>query len=215
MLTRRLPLPCAVFALFVLGCKPPDPPGDLVGAYHIEGELTENTCGSDALPAADSLNFDVEIRKDAQGRGLWVRATPPPRSGQLDDDGSFAFNVQTTYDVPQTAADPAEATFDRDPASLIDPEAIDKLDMASMKTCNLVVDERIEGSMLRAAADAGIALGDAGSSEAGTDLRADNEIGIRATSGSDCGRVLNAQGGPFLELPCHAHYDLTGTLAGP
>jgi hypothetical protein len=48
----------------------------------------------------------------------------------------------------------------------------------------------------------------------GSDLIGENEISIRIGAGSGCNRVLSAQGGPFLTLPCRAHYDLTGTLAG-
>lgn len=207
--------------------KHEEPPGDLVGAYHVEGALTENTCGTDALPATDSLKFDVEIRKDDQGRGLWVRDTPPPRTGALHDDGSFDFALESAYDVPMTTSMATDQMFERDPdpEKLADPEAIDRAEMESAQACRLFIDESISGTMLRmssaddgkstsskAKTDTAASSDDDGSSA--SDLVGENEISVRIGAGSGCNRVLSAQGGPFLMLPCKAHYDLTGTLAG-
>jgi hypothetical protein len=199
-----------------------EPPGDLVGAYHVEAALTDNTCGSDALPAADSLTFDVEIRKDDQGRGLWVRATPPPRTGSLHDDGSFEFAVESAYDVPTTTNTSTEMMFERDPdpEKLADPEAIDRDEMQAAQACRLMIEESIQGTMLRVSSmkadmkPSAKSADDSSDAGAGSDLIGENDIEIRIAAGSNCDRVLTAHGGPFLILPCKAHYDLTGTLAG-
>jgi hypothetical protein len=206
-------------------CMKDEPPGDLIGAYHVDGALTENTCGTDALPAADTLNFDVEIRKDDQGRGLWLLETPPAHTGALHDDGSFQFALESSYDVPTTTTSATDAMFERDPdpEQLADPEAIDRAEMQAAQSCRLLIDESISGTMLRvsdedgaekSSAKAGERGGDSGADDPGSDLIGENEISIRVGAGSGCNRVLSAQGGPFLALPCRAHYDLTGTLAG-
>jgi hypothetical protein len=220
VIRRSIGWSIAAWSIRVLcACQVPDPPGDLVGAYHIDGELTDNTCGSDALPAADPLTFDVEIRKDKQGHGLWVRDTPPPRVGSLHSDGSFDFSVESAYDVPMTTSTATDTMFqqDPDPAKAADPEAIDRSETQAMQPCRLLVDETIHGTMLRveSATDAGTNADASTNADAGTgsDLTGENQIAIRAQAGSTCNRVLASQGGPFLALPCQAHYKLTGTLA--
>jgi streptomycin 6-kinase len=108
---------------------------------------------------------------------------------------------------------------DPDPEKLADPEAIDRADMQSAQTCRLLIDESISGTMLRVSSEDGseskrssAKSGDAASAD--DDLIGENQIAIRIGAGSGCNRVLSAQGGPFLMLPCSAHYDLTGKLAG-
>jgi hypothetical protein len=199
-----------------VGCAMPKRPGELVGAYHISGELTDNSCGSSALPAANRLSFDVEIRQD-HGAGLWVRDMPPPHSGRLNDDGSFAFEFTTSYTV-NTMPNEALATGDVDPAKLADPTLVEMQDRQAMQGCRLSVDESVNGMLHRdprSSADAG-AVSKASSSTTGDpDLVADNEIAIQTVAGSSCEMVLAAQGGPFKSLPCSAHYDLKGELANP
>jgi hypothetical protein len=200
----------------ICGCTVPKTPGELVGAYHITGQLTDNSCGTSALPAANSLSFDVEIRQD-HGAGLWVRDMPPPHSGRLNDDGSFGFEFTTSYAISGMPNQPA-ATTDVDPAKLADPTLVDTLDQQALKSCQLSVDETIDGTLLReASADAGTGTSSkaSSSSSAGPDLVADNEIAIQAAAGSSCDMVLAAQGGPFKTLPCSAHYDLKGQLSSP
>jgi hypothetical protein len=204
-------------ALAGFGCAvaKDEAPGELVGAYHIEGALTANSCGSDALPAMDPLSFDVQIRQDQQGRGLWLRSTPPAQSGKLATDGEFSFMAESAFDVKPTAgSEPVESVFDRDPSTLADPEVIEKAEAAAMASCRLLISESVSGTLFRNsdAYDGGIMLDSSKDAGADGDLIGDNEISIRAQSGSDCKRVLAAQGGPFLELPCKAHYDLVGTL---
>jgi hypothetical protein len=38
-------------------------PGDLLGVYEVEGELTESTCGEGALGASDSWSFEVKLSR--------------------------------------------------------------------------------------------------------------------------------------------------------
>jgi hypothetical protein len=238
---HRLLSSVALSACALFGCAmPEEPPGELVGAYHVDGALTENTCGSDALPAADPLSFDVQIRKDKNGGGLWLQGSPPARPGKLDEDGAFSFQAESTYDAKQmNGAEPIESVYEQDPEQLADPDLVEKLQMQAMRSCRLVITETIDGQMLRMAKPAGekpldVSASDAGGpievaddddvgddgdakpvrgDDDGDDLVGVNEITIRAQTGSDCGIVLSAMGGPFLALPCSAHYDLTGTLA--
>lgn len=196
----------------VCGCVMPKTPGELVGAYHISGALTENSCGTAALPAADRLSFDVEIRRN-KSEGLWIRDAPPPHSGRLDQDGSFAFEFTTSYAIQGSTKEPAEAATGVDPAKLADPTLIDTADQQAMQHCQLSVQESVQGMLLRSS------LPDAGATETATarssdeaDLMGDNQITIRATAGSNCRMVLAAQNGPFDQLPCHARYELKGEL---
>jgi hypothetical protein len=214
------PGPIALFNVVLwlgsIGCTMPKTPGELVGAYHISGELTDNSCGSSALPAANRLSFDVEIRED-HGAGLWVRDMPPPHSGRLNDDDSFAFEFTTNYTVNPMSSEQAAAAVDVDPAKLADPTLVDRQDRQATQGCRLSVNENVEGMLhreLRVSADAGT-VSKASSSAAGPDLVADNAIAIQTVAGSNCEMVLAAQGGPFKTLPCSAHYDLKGELANP
>src|SRR5262245_27885065 len=102
--------------LCAIGCAMPDElPGELVGAYHIEGALMENACGSDAVPAADPLSFDVEVRV-ADGSGLWLAASPPAFPGRLENDGDFQFERQSSFNVNANGqqVDPAEVQTEMD-----------------------------------------------------------------------------------------------------
>jgi hypothetical protein len=197
-------------------CAQPELPGELVGAYHVQGALTENSCGSSALPAVEQLSFDVELRKDDAGRGIWLRGMPPARYGKLDADGAFQFDLENTYPVdlsqgqgaPDRLLDP-----DLEGDELLDPERYDRLDRESMQTCALIVSERISGMLLRDTSEETDTPQDGGDNADGGDLLGENSITIRAASGSHCEPVLSTFGGPFEDLPCSAHYDLTGTLA--
>jgi hypothetical protein len=190
----------------------PEPPGELVGAYQIDGALTENSCGSRALPAVDPLSFSVEIREDDR-QGLWLRDTPPARPGRLDEDGSFEFTFESRYPVTATTETRVESLLERDVEELADPATYDDLDATRAQPCLLLVDERVSGQLLR---DSRPLDPDApGARDAGADqehdLVGENTIDVRG-AGGDCGVVLEEQGGPFLELPCRAHYELQGEL---
>lgn len=207
-----------IASLIALGClcacEVPTPRGELVGAYHVAGALTENTCGSDALPAADPLSFDIEIR-DEDGVGLWVRSSPPITEGKLQSDGAFSFTLQSAYDVPASRPQPAGEVIEEDIDKLADPNTYDTSRPAP--PCRLLITESIVGTLLRdsrtpndtGTSDAGMSSTD----ETAADLVAENVIAMSPAPGSNCARTLASAGGPFLGLPCRAHYDLQGTLA--
>jgi hypothetical protein len=192
----------------VVACTMPEPPGELVGAYHIEGALTENQCGSEALPANDPLSFDVQIRRDERS-GYWLQGMPPARAGRLGKDGSFAFELQQVYDVPTTTGTPSDEPYlTSDPEAAADPERFDREESASRAACRLTITEKVQGSVLREGGS-GVHRSDADDSP---DLVGENAIIIAPESGGNCLRATRAGGGPFEKLPCRASYDLTGQL---
>jgi hypothetical protein len=197
---------CPALTVAAMACAVPPPPGKLVGAYHLEGKLLENTCGTAALPAAGTLSFDVEIRQDEQGRGIWRQAMPPARFGSLTPEGAFKFELESNYRVG-VSRDPLEPLNELDPEALADPELVERLDRAgAQKPCTLVVAERIEGNLRQ------VREGDAGMNDMEADLVGEDEIAIRAGQGSVCTPVLTTYGGPFDALPCAARYELKGDL---
>jgi hypothetical protein len=198
------------------GCAmPQEPAGDLVGAYRIHGALLENSCGSAALPAADPLNFDVQIRQQ-NGSGLWLATAPPPQLGSLSNDGDFRFERQATYDVGERK--PVELLVDMDIERLADPQAAQQLGDDRVQPCRLTVDERVAGTLLRDSredeSDDGAAE-ERASSSGSADLIGENEIAVRVASGSDCRASLEENGGPFERLPCEVRYELEGELIDP
>jgi hypothetical protein len=211
----RFVAPCLA-ALVGCGCAmPQERAGELVGAYRINGELLENTCGSAALPAADPLRFQVEVRRQG-GSGLWFVSAPPPHLGSLADDGDFSFERQSTYDLG--ARQPIELLVETDIERLADPEAAQQLGDDAARPCRLAVSERVAGTLLRdSVADDGQAEA-ADEAESGTrsgvDLVGENEIAVRVASG-DCRPSLEANGGPFERLPCEVRYELEGELIDP
>jgi hypothetical protein len=201
---------CPALGIATIACAVPEPPGTLVGAYHIEGKLLENTCGKAALPASDTLSYDVEVRQDEQGRGIWRLAMPPAHLGSLTPEGGFAFEVEHNYRVGGSQ-EPLDVLNELDPEALADPELVERLDqVGAQKPCTLVVVQRIEGNLF-AVHDADAGINDA---EAEADLVGNDEIAIRAGQGSVCTQVLTTYGGPFDELPCSARYALKGELKG-
>jgi hypothetical protein len=201
----------AALLCLALACTTSEPPGALVGAYHIDGQLLDNSCGKAALPAAEALKFDVEVRRDDQGRGIWRQATPPARFGQLDEDGAFSFELETSYQIDLSQGGSLDQLAEIDPERLTDPELVERLDSQSVQTCTLNVRERIGGMLVRDSSATTTAPDDDTQGQA--DLVADSEIEVRAAAGSYCAPVLAVYGGPFEELPCSATYALEGTLA--
>ena len=197
------------------GCQPAGPAGELVGRYEIMGELTENSCGTQALPAIDPLAFVAEIRVD-QGRGLWIRGESPPFGGSLEAVGDFRFEIESVYPVNTSAAD--QRTDDGEYLALLmeigstTPPAQGQ--GQAEPTCRLRVPETVRGNLFatgpEVALDGGLGFSSAEASD--SDLTADNDIEILAEPGSDCRPVLAAFGGPFLTLPCGAHYSMQGML---
>lgn len=178
-------------------------PGDLVGDYAITGTLVEHTCGKAALPAADPMVFDVELRED-NGQGYWI-VKPPARSGTLASDGAFHFEVESSQSVsagPTPAPEP-DPEREVDPELAVDPERFES--MAPAAHCTLLVHETIRGTVHRPDADAG-------DIHVTGDLAGVNDIEVRAASDTDCGFVLEAQGGIWERLPCQVSYKLAGVL---
>jgi hypothetical protein len=202
-------------------CKMPDElPGELVGAYRIDGALLENSCGSSAVPAADPLRFNVEIRKQ-NGSGFWLVSSPPGHLGSLADDGDFSFQNQATYDVGPEARRPVELLVEMDIERLADPEAARQQGEDRTQPCRLAVTERIAGTLLRdnladhdGGADSSAAEREDDGREGSADLIGDNEIAIRV-AGGDCRASLADNGGPFEQLPCEVRYELEGELITP
>jgi hypothetical protein len=193
---------------------PGELPGELVGAYRINGALMENSCGSAALPAADPLRFDVEIRSQDQS-GLWLVSSPPGHPGSLAANGEFSFTRESTYDVGGQVRQPTELLIEMDIERLADPAVAQELGEDRTRPCRLNVRERISGRLLRDS----IADADGGARERSVvdddeldaDLIAENEIAVRVASG-DCSASLDENGGPFERLPCQVRYDLEGEL---
>jgi hypothetical protein len=191
----------------------PKPPGELVGVYAIEGALTENECGTDALPAADPLSFDVELREE-DGTGYWLQGMPPAWPGLLSEDGVFTFELEQTYAVDPKARVMPDPFSSMDPEALADPSVYERADQAmNGAPCTLRIVESVAGTVLHDLSTRGHASmsGPAPTESSNPDLVADNEITISAAEG-DCGLVMREQGGPFDALPCSAHYDLVGTM---
>lgn len=201
---------------------PDELPGELVGAYRIDGVLMENSCGSTALPAADPLRFDVEIRRQ-DGGGLWLVASPPGQPGTLADNGDFSFQRESTYDVGAQARRPVELLIEMDIERLADPEAAQQQGEDRTQPCRLAVTERIAGTLLRdslADEDGGIETSEASAAAddetrgGNADLIGENEIAVRV-AGGDCRASLDDNGGPFEQLPCEVRYELEGELIMP
>jgi hypothetical protein len=196
---------------------PQEPAGDLVGAYRIRGDLLENSCGSAAVPAADPLNFNVQIRTE-NGAGLWLAAAPPPQPGSLSNDGDFRFERQAVYEVGERK--PVELLVEMDIERLSDPEAAQQLGDDSGRPCQLIVAERVAGTLLRdslenADDEADDEADEERAASSGADLIGENEIEMRVAAGSDCSPSLEQNGGPFERLPCTVRYDLEGELIDP
>lgn len=198
---RQAALPLALVAL--IGCQMPELPGEEVGSYAISGELMENSCGREALPAADPLEFQAQLRRE-NGVGYWV-VQPPATAGRLDEDGAFSFRRDSVTDLEE----PAQARVEQPEDYFVNPDEADR--PSDEPLCRLRIEEEIRGRVLRVSAMDAL-LGDADAGGAEYDLEGENTIEIRAMSGSDCGRVVASGGGPFAQLPCQVRYEITGTL---
>lgn len=206
-LTRSVLL-FAVFALFAAaGCKPsePDSAGDLVGVYMINGALVTNTCGQMALPAVNPLKFEVEIRQDDRV-GYWQTDKQPQRAGELDDDGAFMFIGEQTSLVSSM-----RGARELEPGDFV--SLTPDFDLKTTN-CAMRVKETIEGSVVRRVVlvDGGEPQVEDANPSSKHDLTGDNTIEVSATPDSDCSKSLAAYGGPFSNLPCMAHYVLSGDL---
>lgn len=201
-----------VFALLPLllalagACQMPEPPGELVGEYAITGTLRENTCGEDALPVAEVLSYTVQLRRDG-ATAFWLIGSPPANQGVINAAGDIRFEREERFMVRQDAQPIDPVLAEMDPLALygfdpFDPNA-DPEDADA--PCTLIIRESIDGTVLnieRFDSDAGVDVA----------LEGSNAIEMRATSDSECSRVLQSAGGPFERLPCAATYELSGEL---
>jgi hypothetical protein len=76
------------------------------------------------------------------------------------------------------------------------------------------IKETIEGTLARrfVTVDGGAPQLDDEDAKPKHDLTGDNTIEVSPTQESDCSASLVAFGGPFSNLPCMAHYKLSGEL---
>jgi hypothetical protein len=206
--SRRLSIAGGLALLAAVGCQPPGSKsaGELVGVYAIDGALIENTCGQMALPAVDPLRFEVEIRQNDQV-GYWQVEKQPQQAGEIEDDGAFRFTGEQTSLVSSMRS----ARNDLEPGEFV--SLAPDFDLKTT-TCAMKVRETIEGSLARrfVTVDGGEPQVDEGAKSAKHDLTGDNTIEVSATPESDCSASLAAFGGPFANLPCLAHYKLSGEL---
>lgn len=180
------------------------PPGDLVGSYAITASLMDNTCGEDALPLSEVLEYRVQLRRDGR-TAYWMLASPPGNQG-VYAGGDVAFEREERFMISDEAQPVDPELADLDPIALygydpFEPNA-DPDDAESF--CTLIVRESIDANVLLEDGD------DADDDQLA--LEGTNAIEMSATSDSDCRRVLKAAGGPFERLPCAAEYELEGTL---
>lgn len=206
--SRSLSIAGGLALLAAVGCQPAGPKsvGELVGVYAIHGALIENTCGQMALPAVDPLRFEVEIRQNDQV-GYWQIEKQPQQAGEIEEDGAFHFTGEQTSLVSSMRS----ARNDLEPGDFagLTPD----FDLKTT-TCAMKVRHTIEGSLARrfVSVDGGEPQVDEGAAKSKHDLSGDDTIEVSATAESDCSASLVAFGGPFANLPCFAHYALSGEL---
>jgi hypothetical protein len=63
-------------------------PGDLLGVYEVEGELSESSCGKGALGAADSWEFEVKLSRFEHDI-YWLNGEETIVGDIASDDRSF------------------------------------------------------------------------------------------------------------------------------
>jgi hypothetical protein len=193
----------APLAALVLAACSAELPGDLVGAYAVTGTLVEHTCGMAALPADDPMVFDVELREN-EGQGFWI-VRPPARTGQLDGEGAFHFEAESSRTLTEDRSAVVEPDPEReaDPEFAADPERFEGT--AERATCTLLVHESITGSVHRPEHDSG-------EGTEAADLVADNDVEVRSAPDTDCDFILASEGGLWEQLPCRVSYTLEGVL---
>lgn len=187
-----------VFAFAVLvGCTN-KAPGTLLGTFAITGELTESTCGPDALPTPDPLTFTAEIR-DNDGLKYWRSGQSGYVTGVTHTNGHTQFQIASNIPVygPSETIDPYTGVVVSSPGCAI----------RQVETIDVVLTEVSDGDAGADRNDADVSA-DGGAIEyrlSGTD-----ETLFSPVQGSDCARALAANGGTFLAFPCKVSYDITG-----
>lgn len=183
-----LRITAGVVLLSSIGCTPAKLPGRSLGVYGVVGTLKSNECGNQAVPAANPLVFQVELRYDGQ-QAYWHREGLPAVAGAVTADGKFTFSIQTTW-----TAIPADPNFGYVGCFIAQQDTI-------LGKVSLDDEEQSDA----ANDDAGVL----NESWSGTE-----DIQMSPTAGSDCQAALLPLGGSFNQLPCGVHYDLLGTRLG-
>ncbi|MFW5926209.1 MAG: hypothetical protein ACOCV4_08570 [Myxococcota bacterium] len=198
----RWSLPWMLGVLVGSACTP-EYPGETAGTFTVTGRLDENTCGSDAVPAADPLVFDVELRRE-DGQAWWRRPDAPLVDGTVDADGVYRFRFQQVITV-------------------LEPDA-------GQPGCALEQSDQVEVSLTEIARDAGTTDAETTATDAETTttdaettttdagappstLEGQQHVEMAPTAGSDCQSILATAGGPFHALPCTIVYTLEGSPA--
>jgi hypothetical protein len=200
------PIALALFA--ALSCKGKLDDTALVGVYTVDGRLTENTCGIQALPTPNPLKYRVEIR-EKDGVGYWVPDKQVRNLGSLNERGDFRFVLAQS----QVYSNGTPTQIQQQPNDFIPPVLQAEPGQQPMAACVLTIKQTVSGSLRRRnAADGGgvIELPQAGDD----DLIADNVIEVSPTIDSKCNPALAMLGGTYLTLPCSARYTMDGRLNG-
>ncbi|MCA9616861.1 MAG: hypothetical protein H6721_23350 [Sandaracinus sp.] len=216
---RRLvfSLTSAPLAIPLLAClASPAPEGDLVGDFLVQGVLEANECGAAAVPANETIELRVQVRRDGNLASWRTPAGGVVRG--VHGDGEFAFSVAST--IPIYEADPALGTagcsLDQLESITVvaEVEAQERDDDASVDSdASVDGDASVEDDAGRA--DAGVSASDAGTSVTATRLEGQSILRFRPSAGSACAPLLAIQGGPFDDLPCEVRYRLQGTPTDP
>jgi hypothetical protein len=201
-------------ALVLLGNSPCEPtyPGEPVGSFDVVGRLEANSCGSTAVPALDPLTFFVEVRREG-GQAFWRRPEAPLVSGTVTEAGGYRFRHRSS--ILAIEADPAQGNAG------CRLEQVETVEVTLDGLASSPADGGRDGGGSdgggsdgggSGAADASGSPGDAGPAASLTGV---NRVELAPSSGSACGALLGAQGGPFAALPCEVEYALEGTSRPP
>ena len=189
-------------------CNQGTKPGSLVGSYAVHGVLVENSCGQNALPTSNPLDFVVEIRTDS-GVAYWMPNKAMSNTGTLNDSGTFRFAMSDTKVV-----DSSKTMRQEEPSDFLSAKPDFDLQKQQDRACALTRKQTVSGKLARRIEDGMVYTtgSDKDASVDDDDLSAEHVIEIAPTSGSECNSVLAALGGAFLALPCEARYLLSGSL---
>lgn len=167
-------------------------PGQPVGVFEASGLMVEQSCGS-AIPAADPLELDFELRNEAGGRAYWQSPGGPLFAGIQNDD-EYTFTVSRSWTVIQPDRFRGYvgcSVTQRDTFRVLIDEVADETDQTED-----VTDEAVEETTPTPALYA---------------VSGSQMTEIVPLSGSNCTPAVTALGGPFLALPCRVEYVLTGS----
>lgn len=170
------------------GCQIPEPSGDSLGTFAVEGTLVENECGRDAVPAQSSFAFRVDVRDDGQ-IVYWVRPGKPMVMGLRNGD-TLEFETKILHRVSEAGR-----------GCILEQREIVRV---------VVEADAIDAG---STPDGG-ASADAGAPEPSS-LAGTNTIRFAEIATSECEGLLEIEGGVFRALPCTIDYTLSGTSTEP